>query len=353
MRLDEIIKTRLSKGKDNHLVYEHLPRLSKFQTNIIIACVVALAILSTIQFMASLNIILIHESIMQTVSKLIIAVSGIIVVAAFLKITSPIMNRFFYFLDVESRNILLKTWNYAIWVIFAIFALAQFTGQITSLGLSIGVFSAGLAIALQQPIVSIVGWFVIISRRMYTVGDRITVKGIRGDVHDITLFHTSLLQVLREKGFDQPTGVMVNIPNSIMLTEPVLNDTIDFPYVWDYLEVGVTYESDIELSKKIMLDETIKTVGDQMKKAAERMRPYFYGTSQEADLTGEPTLYTNLNDSSITLTVRYICRATKRWQIKSEITTKILETINKPENKNKVKIAYPHMEIVYKNRENP
>jgi small-conductance mechanosensitive channel len=350
MKSGSFLGFRIPNFKDNKIKADNLPRLSRIQTNILIVSLMALIISSVFNVALYLEVFQLSEDQARIVSSATLVFVWVIFVALFLRISSPLINRFFFFVEVESRNIILQTWNYGIWGVFIVFLLAQFTGQIGSLGLSIGVFSAGLAIALQQPIVSIVGWFVVVSRRIYTVGDRITVKGIRGDVHDISLFHTSLLQVSREKGMDQPTGVLITMPNSIILTEPVLNDTIDFPYVWDYLEISITYESDIDLAIDLIQRDASLIVGETMEKAVGRMRPYLWGTSQEAELSEEPKIYVSIGSSWITLTVRYLCRATKRLHVKTEITKAILKSFNSPGNRDKVAIAYPHTELVFRDQ---
>ncbi|MFH1055635.1 MAG: hypothetical protein V1744_06040, partial [Candidatus Altiarchaeota archaeon] len=91
-------------------------------------------------------------------------------------------------------------------------------------------------------------------------------------------------------------------------------------------------------------------VGESMKRAVERMRPYLYGTPQETELTGGPVVYTSLSDSSVVFHVKYTCRATKRRQVKSDISDRILELFNMPENKGRVVIAYPHTELVFRDQ---
>ena len=268
-------------------------------------------------------------------------------VATFLKLSTPLLNKFFFFIDAPSRKILLRAWNYGIWAIAFLIILAQFTGHIQSLGISIGVFSAGLAIALQQPITSVVGWLVIVSKKPYKVGDRIVVGDIKGDVVDITTFYTVVREFGREMGGDDPTGVKITIPNNVLLTKPILNYTSDFPYIWDYVSVSITYESDAKLAQQLVKKAAMDVLGDSMRKAVERMRPYLYGTPQENELTEEPVVYSRFADSAVVLDVKYICRANEKRRVKSDMTEAILDSFNLPRNRDKVSIAYPHTELVF------
>ncbi|MFH1055670.1 MAG: mechanosensitive ion channel domain-containing protein, partial [Candidatus Altiarchaeota archaeon] len=299
MKLDKIIKFDIPKPVDKDLFHEYFLRTDRAQNRIIVVTSVAAFILLLIPLGVRLNLLYLAESEIGLVSKLIMGLFVVTVIATFLKITTYLINRFFFFIEAESRNVILRTWNYGVWGVFIIAILAQFTGNTASLGVSIGVFSAGVAIALQQPIMSILGWSVIMSKRPYKVGDRILVRNIKGDVAEITLFHTVLLEVGREMGGDDPTGVKITLPNNIVLIEPVLNYTSDFPYIWDYIPVSVTYESDIKLAKELVRTAAEDVVGESMKRAVERMRPYLYGTPQETELTGGPVVYTSLSDSSV------------------------------------------------------
>ncbi|MFH1403429.1 MAG: hypothetical protein ABIH11_04090, partial [Candidatus Altiarchaeota archaeon] len=121
----------------------------------------------------------------------------------------------------------------------------------------------------------------------------------------------------------------------------------DFPFIWDFVPVSVTYESDIKLARELVKTAAKNVLGDTMEKAVARMRPYLYGTPQESELIEEPVVYTRFADSSVVLEVKYICRATRKHFVKSEITGSILELFNAPENRDKLTIAYPHMELVF------
>ncbi len=343
----EGIKLGIPLDREKQLFHDYLAKIGKLQSRVIVVSLISVLLLAVIQIGVQLGVLSLSEAQVRMLSSIMASIFIIIVVTAFLKLSTPLLNRFFFFIDGQSRSILLRAWNYGVWVIAILVILAQFTGHIQSLGISIGVFSAGVAIALQQPITSVVGWLVILYKRPYKVGDRIVVRDIRGDVAEITAFYTVLREFGREMQGDDPTGVKITIPNNIILTEPILNYTSDFPYVWDYVSVAVTYESDVALARELVRKASLDVLGESMRKAVERMRPYLYGTPQEAELSEEPHIYTKFADSSVVLDVKYICRANKKRAVRSDISSKILESFNLPENRGKVTIAYPHTELVF------
>ncbi len=342
MRLNKLFE------HDKQLFQDYTTKIGKLQSRIIVLSLITVLILGFIQVAVRLNILTLSIGQVSSLSSVMVSLLILFIAATFLKLTTPFMNKFLFFLDAQSRSLLLKAFNYIIWATAILIILAQFTGHVESLGISIGVFSAGLAIALQQPITSIVGWLVILAKRPYKIGDRIVVRENKGDVVEITLFYTVLREFGRDMGGDDPTGVKITIPNNIILTEPILNYTTDFPYIWDYVSVSVTYESDAKLAKKLVFDACNDVLGENMKKACERMKPHLYGTPQEVELCDEPIVYSNFGPSSVDLQARYICRAVRRRQVKSDITSRILELFHEKKNRDNVSVAYPHTELVFR-----
>jgi small-conductance mechanosensitive channel len=185
--------------------------------------------------------------------------------------------------------------------------LAGWTTLVTYLGL----VSAGLAIALQDLIVSLAGWAFIIWRRPFEVGDRIEISGHMGDVIDLRLFAFSILAVGGYSVYaEQSTGRIIHIPNGTVFKEPVMNTHQGVPYVWNEIQVMVTFESDWEKAKKILNNIILELAPDveegmaQYKKRADR---FVISYSNLA-----PTIYTSVADSGVVLTMRYLVEPRKR-----------------------------------------
>jgi len=127
-----------------------------------------------------------------------------------------------------------------------------------SLATIIGLMTAGLAIALQDIVKSIAGWAFILWRKPFSAGDRIQVGNHAGDVIDIRIFQFSLMEIRNWIDAEQSTGRVIHLPNSLIWSEPVANYSSGFEFIWNEIPVLVTFESDWEKAKKILLETTEK-----------------------------------------------------------------------------------------------
>lgn len=180
-----------------------------------------------------------------------------------------------------------------------------------SIATFLGIAAAGLVIALKEPLSSIAAWFFLIWRRPFVVGDRIQIADHIGDVIDVRIFQFSLLEVGNWIGADQSTGRVIHVPNGLVFTDPVANYTRGFPYIWNELEVAVTFESNWRTAKELLL-EAAREHGHSLSEEAEtevlalgRRFMIFYSTLA-------PTVYTRISERGIAFAVRYLCDPRRR-----------------------------------------
>lgn len=199
----------------------------------------------------------------------------------------------------------------------------------------LGLFSAGLAFALQQVITSIAGYLLILRGDVFTIGDRIVMGGVRGDVIALGFIRTTILEMGKPSGADphadpdiwvrarQYTGRIVTVANSAVFTDPVYNYTRDFPYLWEEIAVPVTYESDRQRAEQIML-AAAQTHGVDMTRVAseeiERMRRRYIMPATDL----EPAVFMRLTDNWVELTVRFAVPALGIRKAKSDMSREIL-----------------------------
>src|SRR5438445_7068799 len=192
-----------------------------------------------------------------------------------------------------------------------------------SIATFLGLVSAGIAIALKDILVNLAGWVFIIWRRPFAVGDRIQIGTHAGDVIDVRLFQFTLNEIGNWVDADQSTGRIVHIPNGKILTEVIANYGEGFQYIWNELPVLVTFESDWEKAKQLLLDIVTRDSADIVRAAEQSVREssrkfmIFY-----TNLT--PTVYTSLNANGVMLTIRYLCEPRKRRVTEQEIWEDIL-----------------------------
>lgn len=239
--------------------------------------------------------------------------------------------------DVKTRYVWMKTITYVVVLLGLIMVGSVWFKGFKELGTYLGLLSAGIAIALKDPLTNIAGWLFIMFRRTFTVGDRVQIGEKAGDVIDIRIFQFILLEIGNWVDADQSTGRVIYIPNGQIFTHPVANYSKGFQYIWDEINVLVTFESDWKKAKDIMLEISKKHAEHLSKSAERRIREaskkylIFY-----KNLT--PTVYTAVKESGIQLTIRYLCEPRNRRSAQHAIWEEILESFASEKG---IDFAYP------------
>lgn len=120
---------------------------------------------------------------------------------------------------------------------------------------SFGLISLVVGFALQAPISSFIAWVYLIFRRSYLVGDRIQIKGFRGDVIEISYLDTSILECSGDYlGNDRMSGRVIRFPNSLILREEIINYSgPQIPFIWNETPIQVAYSSDLKFVEDCLL----------------------------------------------------------------------------------------------------
>lgn len=219
------------------------------------------------------------------------------------------------------------------YVLIIFLVLMAFTvDSIKDYTIIIGLFTAGITFTLQELILSIAGSFYIFFVRVYKPGDRIEINNIKGDVIDIDSIYTTIMEIGEWVSSDNYSGRIVKISNAFVFKGPIKNYSMDFPFVWDELNILITYTSDAELAKTIIMNSANELLCDYTKKSKakwEEMVAHYY----IEDATIEPTIAINLTDNWIQLNLRYITDYKKRRNTKHTLFQHIERTISKTEGK--------------------
>ncbi|MFP4056556.1 MAG: mechanosensitive ion channel family protein [Candidatus Brocadiia bacterium] len=201
----------------------------------------------------------------------------------------------------------------------------------------LSVVGAGLALALHQVLLCCTGWLFLLIERRYGVGDRVQIGEIKGDVSDIGIFHTTLVEIGNWVAADQSTGRLVSVPNSFLFTQPVFNYTKEFEYIWNEVSVLVTFESDWRRAQQILLEtaqEGVEEIQERFRTQIRRMARKYMILYQH--LT--PIVYPRILDSGVQLTLRYLTEPKRRRGTEAEITSKVLDAFAREPH---VEFAYP------------
>ncbi|MDO6809735.1 mechanosensitive ion channel [Zobellia galactanivorans] len=196
----------------------------------------------------------------------------------------------------------------------------------------IGLFTAGITFTLQELILSIAGSFYIFFVRVYKPGDRIEINGIKGDVIDIDSIYTTLMELGEWVSSDNYSGRIVKISNAFVFKGPIKNYSMDFPFVWDELNILITHESDIALAKKIVLADATELLSEYTKNSLAKWKEMVAHYYIE-DATLEPTLALKITDNWIEVNLRYITDYKLRRATKHQLFERIQQSIFTTEGK--------------------
>ncbi|MFX1521453.1 MAG: mechanosensitive ion channel family protein [Promethearchaeota archaeon] len=214
--------------------------------------------------------------------------------------------------------------------------------QPQTLFVAYGVVGAGIAIALQDLFKSLAGGIIIYVNRLYSVGDRIEIQKIVGDVIDIHILYTTILEIQGWVEGDQATGRLAIVPNSFVLSNTIYNFTKDHNFIWDEITIPITYDSDWKEAYNKILDivkDITKQIAEQAAEEIERLEEIYYMGKRVVD----PSIFLKLTDNWITFSIRYVTDARKRRSLRHKLSQAILEEIQKSKN---IKIASVTLDIV-------
>jgi len=198
----------------------------------------------------------------------------------------------------------------------------------SSLIVSYGIIGAGLAFALQDVFKNFVGGILIMISSIYRVGDRISIDEKYGDVMDIGVMTTTLMEIRGWVSGDQPTGRLLMIPNGLVINHPLYNYTRDHSFIWDEISIPLTYDSDWRLAKDLILGIVKKETASitiQADAEIERIGEKYYLPKKVV----ESSAYITLTDNWIMLEVRYVTDARSRRLLRTRLSELILAAIEK------------------------
>ena len=211
-----------------------------------------------------------------------------------------------------------------------------------SLLVSYGIIAAGLAVALQDLFKNFFGGVVIFVTGIYRVGDRVEMNSMMGDVIDIDILYTTLMEMGEWMSGDQATGRLAMMPNGYILSGPVNNYTKDHPFLWDEISIPITYDSDwkeaVNRIISIVRRET-EEVGNKAEISLSTLEEKYYLPRKVT----EPAVFITMTDNWIKFNIRYVTAVRERRMTKSKLSQMILEEIERSE---KIKLASTTIDIV-------
>ncbi|HJQ11724.1 MAG TPA: mechanosensitive ion channel domain-containing protein [Gemmatimonadaceae bacterium] len=222
---------------------------------------------------------------------------------------------------------------------FVIAGVLIWSDDLASLGGALGVIGAGVAVALQRVITSFAGYLIILRGNLFSIGDRITFGGVRGDVIGLGFMRTTVLEMGQsppEKAEDpatwvrgrQYTGRVVHVTNDKIFDFPVYNYTREFPFVWDEIVVPVNHDAEIHRAEAILLEaaraHASEIIRDAQPALADLRKTFFV----KGEIELEPRVYITVSDNYVELSLRFLSREPGVRPLKDALYREILARLH-------------------------
>ncbi|HKF26136.1 MAG TPA: mechanosensitive ion channel domain-containing protein [Candidatus Acidoferrum sp.] len=229
-------------------------------------------------------------------------------------------------IDRRQMQTLRATARVSVQVLAALLVLLVILGPPTQLGTFIGLATAGLTVALKDFIVGFLGWFVLMGKNGIRLGDWVEINGVTGEVVEIGLFHTVLLETGNWTDSGHPTGRRVTFTNSYAIEGHYFNFSTSGQWLWDELQVVLPTGDDpypvIEAIQKRVLEATqegAKSAAQEWKSAA--------GNRDIGSFSAEPSINLRPVLGGVELSVRYITQANQRYQLRTKLNQAAVELL--------------------------
>src|SRR5271170_4325295 len=199
------------------------------------------------------------------VGKCVAAIIGILLIHGGFHLLEQTLPR--HFGRSDARYKVRKFVVFSGYLSILLFLAILFEDRLGRLSFAFGVAGAGVAVALQDVLASIAGAFSIGFSKLYAMGDRVQIGDTRGDVIDIGLLRTTLLETGNWVSRDLYNGRIVHIPNSAVLKGSVFNYSQGFRFIWDEIKVLLTGTSDSQFARAMLLRVAKEAIGEYLLEA--------------------------------------------------------------------------------------
>jgi len=241
-------------------------------------------------------------------------------------------------LDPRQADTLHAVISTVLQIIFLGLVLLVIFGPPSQLGTILGLAGAGLTVALKDFIVSFFGWFVLMGRNGIRLGDWVEINGVTGEVIELGMFHTVLLETGNWTDSGHPTGRRVTFTNSFAIEGHYFNFSTSGQWLWDELRLVLASSQNpypiVEAIQKTVLEATAESAGQ----AEKEWQHAAHSRSMRA-LSAAPAINVKPVSGGVEIAVRYITRANERYQLRSKLYQAAMNLISKKDSLEPVSIS--------------
>jgi small-conductance mechanosensitive channel len=216
----------------------------------------------------------------------------------------------------------------AVRVFAVLFILLVIFGPPGQVGTFLGLAGAGLTVALKDFIVGFLGWFVLMGKNGIRLGDCVEINGVTGEVVELGVFHTVLLETGNWTDSGHPTGRRVTFTNSFAIEGHYFNFSTSGQWLWDELQVVLPPGEDpyplIDALQKKVLEATAETA-----RQAEKEWKSAPSSNEMKMLSAAPAINLKPVAGGVEIVVRYIARANERYQLRAKLYQAAVEILGR------------------------
>ena len=208
-------------------------------------------------------------------------------------------------------------------VLLILFMLVGLPGQI---GTMLGLAGAGLTVALKDFIVAFIGWFVLMGKNGIRVGDWVEINGVSGEVVELSMFHTVLLETGNGTDAGQPTGRRVTFTNSYAIERHYFNFSTSGQWLWDELTVTVPFGRDAHAIADAIEKEVVAATAEGARQAELEWQRASRG-ERGASVSTEPAIAVRPAAGGVEIAARYVTRASERFAVRARLSQKAVQLL--------------------------
>ena len=267
----------------------------------------------------------------QTLAPLALAVGVVLLYFLLSRLVVPLLAR------GESLFVARRLGGYLTALVVVMILAVSLLEDLKAIATVLGIVGAAVVIALQDFCSAFAGWFGIVTSRKVRIGDRVEIDGRRGDVIDIQMLRTTLLELDGWLGVDEPTGRVLIVPNSFIFKSHVFNYGHVHPFVSHRIDITVTFETPVEKARELLARVLEEEAGETYRESQEgdRRMQHHYGTGSTLH---PPHMHTTIADSGICFSLYYVSHYRKNQAMRDRLMNRIAREF---EGQTALAFAYP------------
>jgi small-conductance mechanosensitive channel len=204
--------------------------------------------------------------------------------------------------------------------------LLVLVGMPTQLATMLGIVGAGLTVALKDFIVAFIGWLVLMGKNGMRLGDWVEINGVSGEVIELGMFHTVLLETGNWTDAGHPTGRRVTFTNSFAISGHYFNFSTSGQWLWDEVLVLVPYDRDATPIAETLYKDVMEATADSSKQAEQEWKNNA-PTRRGAQITATPGISIRPAVGGVEVAVRYVTRASERFTVRAKLYKSAVEIL--------------------------